>query len=209
MSAANPSGIGKFGSSALPNSISTSGALGDPQRVVARLGELAEQVAHLLRRLQVVLLALELEPLRVGDQCPGLHAQQRVVRLVVFAVRVVRVVGGEQRRTDLPGDLDQLRVGVVLGGQPVVLQFDEQVVLAEDVLQAAGLLDGALLVALEQRLQHVTAEAPGGGDEAVVVLLEQLPVHPGLVVVALEEGQARELDEVAVPDLVLGEQVRW
>ena len=40
----------------------------------------------------------------------------------------------------------------------------------------------------------------------VVVLLEQLPVHPGLVVVALEEREAGELDQVAVPDLVLGQQ---
>jgi hypothetical protein len=39
-----PSGSGKLGSSGLPNSISTSAALGDPQRVVARLGHLAEQV---------------------------------------------------------------------------------------------------------------------------------------------------------------------
>jgi hypothetical protein len=88
-----------------------------------------------------VLLAFELEPLRVRQGGAGLHAQQRVVGLVVLTVRVVRVVGGEQRRADPAGDLDQLRVGLVLGGEPVVLQFDEQVVLAEDLLQPAGLLE--------------------------------------------------------------------
>ena len=62
------------------------------------------------------------------------------------------------------------------------------------------------LVALQQRLQHVAAEAAGGGDEALVVPLEQLPVDPGLVVVALEEGPAGELDEVAVAGVVLGQQ---
>ena len=72
----------------------------------------------------------------------GLHAQQRVVRLVVFAVHVVAVVGGEQRRADLAGDLDQLRVGVALRRQAVVLELDEEVVLAEDLLQAAGLVEG-------------------------------------------------------------------
>ena len=35
---------------------------------------------------------------------------------------------------------------------------------------------------------------------------EQLPVEPGLVVVALQEGEAGELDEVPVPDVVLGQQ---
>ena len=106
----------------------------------------------------------------------------------------------------LAGDLDELRVGLALGGEPVVLQLDEQVVLAEDLLQPAGLGERALLVALQQRLQDVAAEAAGGGDEPVVVLLEQLPVDLRLVVVALEEGEAGQLDEVAVALVGLGEQ---
>ena len=99
-----------------------------------------------------------------------------------------------------------LRVGLALGRQAVVLQLDEQVVAPEDVLQPAGLLQRALLVALQQRLQDVAAEAAGGGDEALVVLREQLPVEARLVVVALEEGPAGELDQVAVADVVLGQQ---
>ena len=182
------------------------GPFGDPQRVVARRRDLPEQVAHLGGRLQVVLGALELEALRVGQQRAGLHAQERVVGLVVVLVRVVAVVGGEERGADLLGDLDQLRVRVALGLQTVVLQFDEQVVAAEDVLQPGGLGERTLVVAVEQRLQHVAAEAAGGGDQPVGVLLEQLPVHPGLVVVALHEGEAGQLDQVLVAGLVLGQQ---
>ena len=55
------------------------GPLGDPERVVARLGHLGEQGPHLGRRLQVVLVAVELEALRVVDGAAGLHAQQGVV----------------------------------------------------------------------------------------------------------------------------------
>jgi hypothetical protein len=88
----------------------------------------------------------------------------------------------------------------------VVLQLDEEVVPAEDVLQAARLLEGAALVAGGQRLQDVAAEAARGGDQTLVVALQEVPVHPGLVVVALEEGEARELDEVAVPGVALGQQ---
>ena len=43
-------------------------------------------------------------------------------------------------------------------------------------------------VALEERLEHHPAEAAGGGDDALVVALEQLPVRPRLVEVALEVG---------------------
>ena len=115
------------------------GPLGDPERVVARLGHLAEQPAHLVRGLQVVLVAVELEAVGVAHQRAGLHAQQGVVGLVVLAVGVVAVVGGQQRRLDLAGDLEQLRVGAVLLGDAVVLQLDEEVVAPEDVLQSGRL----------------------------------------------------------------------
>ena len=52
----------------------------------------------------------------------------------------------------------------------------------------------------------MTTETAGGRDEPVVVLLEQLPVDLRLVVVALEEREARQLDEVLVARLVLGQQ---
>ncbi len=182
------------------------GTLGDPQRVVARRRHLAKQVPHLSGRLQVVLTSFELEALRVRQQRTGLHAQQRIVGLVILLMRVVAVVGGQQRRADLLRDLDQLRVGLALCLQAVVLQLDEQVVASEDVLQSSGLLDGALVVAVQQRLQHVPAEATSGGDQPLGVLLEQLPVHSGLVVVALHERQARQLDQVLVAGLVLGQQ---
>ena len=153
-----------------------------------------------------MVVAAELEAVRVAHQRAGLDAQQRVVGDGVLAVGVVAVVGGEQRGADAAGDLEQLRVGAVLLGDAVVLDLDEEVVPPEDVLEPAGLLERPLLVAPHQRLEHVAAEAAGGGDDALAVLLEEVPVEAGLVVVALEEGPAGELDEVAVADVALGQQ---
>ncbi|CAB5067676.1 unannotated protein [freshwater metagenome] len=181
-------------------------ALCYPQRVVARLGIVPEEAPHLGGSLEVVLVPLELEALWVAHERTGLYAEQRVVGLVVRAVGVVRVVRRDDRGPDTSGDLDELRIGLVLGSEAVVLQLDEKVVPPEDVLQAGCLLERALLVPVEEALQHVSTEAASGGDQARGVLLQQLPVHPRLVVVALEERKARELDEVAVPLVALGEQ---
>ena len=181
-------------------------ALGDPQRVVAGLGRLAEQVTHLCRGLQVVLVAVELEAVRVAHQRAGLHAQERIVGHGVVAVHVVAVVGGEQRRLDPSGDLEQLRVCAVLLGDAVVLDLDEEVVATEDVLEAGGLGQRRVEALVHERLQHVAAEAAGGGDDALVVLGERVPVDPGLVVVALHVGAAGQLDDVPVADVVLGQQ---
>ena len=142
-------------------------ALGDPQRVVARDLDLAEQLAHLVRGLEVVLVARELETVRVAHQRPRLHAQQGVVSVVVVLVGVVRVVRGQQWRAQLLGDLHQLRVGPVLFGDPVVLDLHEEIVSPEDVLESAGRLIGALLVAVHQRLEHVPTEAPSRGDHTL------------------------------------------
>src|ERR1700709_1899729 len=77
---------------------------------------------------------------------------------------------------------------------------------AEDVLQATGFGQRALGVAVQQRLQDVASEAAGGRDQAVVVALQQLPVDLRLVVVALHERQARQLDQVAVAEVGLRQE---
>ena len=136
-------------------------------------------MAHLGGRLEVVLLALELEPLRVVDEGAGLHAQQGVVGHVVLAVGVVAVVGGEQRCPDPLGDLHQRGIGLLLFGESVVLQLDEEVAPAEDVLEAGGQRLGFDPVVGQQGLEHHPAETPGGGDQALAVALEELPVERG------------------------------
>ena len=52
----------------------------------------------------------------------------------------------------------------------------------------------------------MTTKTTGGSDESFAVALEQLPVHAGLVVVALEKREAAELNQVAVPLVGLGQQ---
>jgi hypothetical protein len=182
-------------------------AFGDPQRVVAGDLDVAEQRAHLTCRLEVVLVAGELEAVGVAHQRPRLHAQQRVVGLMVVLVGVVAVVGGEQRRPDAPGDVHQLGIGAALLGDAVILDLDEQVVSPEDVLQPRRLLDGVTLVAPHQRLQHVPTETPGGGDHAFAVILEHFPV----AVVDGEVGYVGvilgDLDVVDEPVVVLGDHL--
>ena len=181
------------------------GPLRDEQRVVARLGKLAEHVAHLGRRLDVEVVTLELEPLGVGLQRAGLHAQQRVVRLRVFLVRVMAVVGSEQRRLQPAGDVEQRLEDADVVFDAVVLQLDEEVLTAEQVLEAARGFERSFLLAREDELRDEAAEAAARRGDARVVALEELPVAAGLVVVAVEERLARDLDEVAVALVGLGE----
>ena len=72
--------------------------LGDEQRVVAGLGQLAPGVAHLGRALEVEVVGVELEPVGVHHRRAGLHAEQGRVGLGVLGAGVVQVVGGDERQ---------------------------------------------------------------------------------------------------------------
>ena len=72
-------------------------ALGDLEGLVAGLGQLGEDPSHLGRALEVEVLGVELQTLRVRLQLLLLDAQQDVVRLGVIGSRVVQVVGRDHR----------------------------------------------------------------------------------------------------------------
>ncbi|MBV6508734.1 MAG: hypothetical protein JJLCMIEE_01800 [Acidimicrobiales bacterium] len=124
----------------------------------------------------------------------------------IVTPHIVTVVGGDHRSIEVLCDAQQLRVGTPLVVDAVILQLDEEVVPTEDLLQSTGLLESRVEAVVQQALQDVTPEAASGGDHAITVRIEQLPVDARLVVVALEERTAGELNEVAVADVALGEQ---
>ena len=62
------------------------------------------------------------------------------------------------------------------------------------------------LPALQQELVGAAGQAPAQADEAGGMPLQQLPVNAGLVVEALQVGEAGELDQVVVAGLVGGDE---
>ncbi len=137
----------------------------------------------------------------------------------LLRVCVVAVVGGEEGRADVRGNRDEVAHDLGLGGDAVVLQLDEEVAAAEDVLiHGGGVASGRVVPDLAQvaflgggvwgeQLGDVAAEASGGGDDPGGMRREQLDVHPRLVVEALEIRLRRQGHEVSVPGLVDGEEV--
>jgi hypothetical protein len=98
-------------------------ATGDDQGVVAGLGQVGEERAHLLGRAEEMLRAQPLAII-VGDGAPLRDAHQRIVRLVELAVGKIRVIGGDERQVVRIGEIDEARFAARLLRQPVPLQFD-------------------------------------------------------------------------------------
>ena len=142
------------------------GAFGYPQCVIAGVGQFAPNVAHLGRRLEVMLVTIETKTVLIAHKCTCLNTQQRIVCFVVTLVDIVRVVGGQQRRTNSSRNLHQFWIRETLISNSVILQFNKKIVFAEDLLQASCFLYCSLFVTIQQRLQHVSTKTTSGGDQA-------------------------------------------
>ena len=175
------------------------------QGVRVRLGQLLEHRAHLVGRLQVELFGREAPAVRVGHRRAGLDAQERLVGPGVLGLEVVRVIGPDEGRADRAGDPDGALRDLALLLESVGLDLHEVVVLAEDLLIPARRLERLGLVARGELTAHLGIEAAGEHEQPLGVLGEELPVHPRLVVVALEIGLGDESHEIGVADLVADE----
>ncbi len=133
--------------------------LRDAQRVGERLRQLAEELVHLGGRLEVELIRPVAHPPRRIHRLPGLDAEEEVVRLGVVALEVVTVVGADERDAGLARDFQEPLVHLPLGGDPVVLELEEEVSLAEDVAIADGGGRGSGQIAAEDVVRHLALQA--------------------------------------------------
>ena len=174
-------------------------ALGDFERAAQRVVVAGEVERHLLRRLEVEVIGVELPVVRVLQRVAGLDAEERLVRARVVVHEVVDVAGRDRRQLALGGERGELGKDALLHVEVRVLELDVDVAVAEDLRRGGRApCSASLRAVLLEGLAHAAGEAAGEGDEPVGVALEQLPVDARLVVVALEVAEAGELDEVLV-----------
>ncbi len=181
-------------------------ALGDLQRARHRVLEAREVARHLLGGLEEELVRVELPVLRVLQRVAGLDAEERLVRERIVGVEVVDVARRDEGK---PGGVRKLGepgndAGLLL--EPGVLELDVRRVAAEDLREPVEVGASVVATPLRESARDAARETSREGDDALRVTLEQLPVDARLVVVALEVAERRELDEVRVALVRLGEE---
>jgi hypothetical protein len=181
-------------------------ALGDHECVVAGARKVDEHATHLSRALQVEVLGVEPESLRVRLELLLLDAQQHVVRLRVVGPRVMEVVRGHDVGADLPRHLYLHGQDLPLVAEPMVLQLDEVPVCAEDVAVLPRRGDGAVSLPRDELHTELGGQAARQADDPLRMLGQELLVDAGPVVEPLEVRGRHETQQVPVPDLVLREQ---
>ena len=128
------------------------------------------------------------------------------MHLRVSFLDVVHVVGGDDLDADFPRNLNELRIGVPLFLDPVVLNFDIEVTRLEHVPHADRSSFRPIIVVLQEELRKFPRETGRETDDALGVLGKQFHVDARLIVKPFGIGEAVQLDDVLIPHLVLCEQ---
>ena len=90
--------------------------------------------------------------------------------------------------------------------EPVVLDLNVEVIRTEDLPHSPCELKCLILVPLQKIVRDRSAQAGRCGDDPIAQLIEHLEIHARLIVEAFQTGAARQLQEVPVASLVLGQQ---
>ena len=108
-------------------------ALRDLPRAVDGVLQFAEEFHHFLARLKVEVRRAPTHAVGVVEILAGLYAHQDFVRTRILFAQVMRIVGGDEREAGFAGEADEFGREALILLQVVVLDFEEEILGAEDV----------------------------------------------------------------------------
>ncbi|MNQ31510.1 hypothetical protein D3C85_448860 [compost metagenome] len=173
-------------------------APGDLDGVFQRLGQVAEQLGHLFRGLQVLLVRVGARPARIVEGASLADAHAGLVGLEVVLLEEAHVIGRHQRRRAARGQLDR-RVQVLLVVDPAGALHLEIETPGEHALPLMQQRLGLGRIAVEQRLADLALAGAGQGDQSFGRRLDPVALDDHqAIVLALGPAARNQLGEIAV-----------
>ena len=179
-------------------------------RVADRVGDVGEQLRHLRRRLQVLLSAVLLRPLRIVEHAAGGDAHARLVRLEPVGVEEARIVARDHRDAALRGRVQRECVERVLAVAAGAGEFQMQAI-AQRALPVGEPGFGQFMP-VAGRQAPGQAVAAGEREQPGIVLAQPLrPHHDAVGLVAFHPRPAEQPRQREIPAAVAAQQghARW
>src|SRR5262245_56064987 len=123
------------------------------------------------------MLDRKLPPLGLGNQPALGNADQRIMRLVVLATRIERLVGGDERKAVGIGELQQARLDLPLFLQGVTLQLDIEPVAKQRMQMCAARRRKLALAGCEREIERTIRAAAQRDEPAGLLERRQLDVR--------------------------------
>ena len=154
-------------------------AIRDALGVLHSLRVAGEQGLHFLRGAEVEVPWLIAHAVFIVHGLAGLDAQQHVMALGIFTAEVVGIVGAHQRDAGLIVHSQQGAVNGGLVRNAVILQFQIEIVLPQNVLQFQRIGLGSIVVAVQNAAGNFTGKARRQANQPLAVSAEQIKVDAG------------------------------
>ena len=123
----------------------------------------------------------------------------------ILATYVVHVVGTYHLQVELLGQLQEIGNNLHLQRNPVVLQFHEIILLAENIHELTHRRSGRLVILLQQKLGHPTLQASRKADQPLAVLGQPFHIRSRMVVKTIHVGIRNQQRQVFVTLVILGQ----
>jgi hypothetical protein len=128
------------------------------------------------------------------------------MRSEIVGLREIGFIGGDERYSEFIGNIDEARLGAILGFKIVALQLDIEPV-AEHSVKLGQPVAGKRRLSLHQGFVHRTRRASRQADQPLAVQFEQRPRHMRLGMVGrVEIGAARQFHQIGITRRILGEE---
>ncbi len=166
----------------------------------------AEMLHHLRARLDKEIGRGKTHAVGIRHGFAGLYAKQNLVRSHVVVPQIMRVVGHHQRQTCFTGEPVDLGHHLAVLVETVVLQFQKEVVAAEQVGVFIGQPGCFVVAVVEDGLIDIAAQASRHRDQTFGMAGEQVLINAWFVIEAFQVGSRNQLGEILVAFQVLAEQ---
>ena len=169
-----------------------------------RLRTPRKQLHHLVVRLHIEFVRVELHSRRIVDRLARLYAKQNVLHHRVLAFYVMHVVRRDDLDAYLARKTDEKRIYLLLLGNSVILKLDIKIPFFEHIAQHYRILLGSFVISREQKAGDPARKTRRTAYHAFRVLFEKLYVDARLVIKTVDVRHTVHLHEVAVAVVVFG-----
>ena len=181
-------------------------SLCDSVCILQSLRRIGEQGGHLLRRFDIILSAFISHTVLILQLLPGLEAEKNIVGRRVLRTGIMAVIRRDKADPQFSAHAQQLGVHLLLLRNPVVLQFQEEIPLPEDIPVGQSRLLCLLIEAAGQKSLYFSRKAGACADDPLMISAQYFFIHSGFVIISVHEALGHDLHQVRVTLVVLGKQ---
>ena len=124
----------------------------------------------------------------------------------ILRIGIMDIVCSNQRDIQLPAHPEQFCVDCFLLRNPVILQFQKIIPLAEACLILSGSLSCLLRHPLYNIPLHLSRQTGRKRNNSLMILIQNLHIHTGLIIITFRKALADNLHQICISCIVFRQQ---